>query len=145
MEVIEMTFEKIPISHLPNIINMLNNIESENVSISSSFKENISKDDVLNILSSNQYSLAYHYKNIYILGNNFKSCFIHIINYNYEIEINLQLNQSELKKIRLMNMINEASNFSNKLKAEKYCCGYEPATDEDTQFFSTNKVGPLSW
>lgn len=145
MEIIEITFENISISNLPNIINIFNNISAKHVKISSSFKESIRKYDILNILYSNQYSVSYNYKNIYIFRNNFSFCFAHIISYNNEIEINLQFNYNELKYIDLKKIINEVDIFSNTLNAETYCCGYEPATDKNTQFFSKNKIGTISW
>lgn len=54
-----------------------------------------------------------------------------------EIEINQKISISDLQKY--------SESLAEGLKADNYYCGYEPARDEDTRFFTGNQFGPIKF
>lgn len=63
--------------------------------------------------------------------------------YDLEISFDLFLSKIETQE-RIIQLHKKLNILAKLLNAKNILCGYEPATDESTRFFTNNKFGPLS-
>ncbi|MGC7560409.1 hypothetical protein [Pasteurella sp. PK-2025] len=142
MDILEITFDEIERSNLKNIISMISHFNAESIELSSS-NENI--EYILNETNHENGAIYFKLNNANVFDVTLKEFFINLIVYKREIEINMDFNCNDMFKIDL-NIIKKAIIEWNKIiLAKNYYCGYEPATDRCTQFFSNIHTGPLKW
>ncbi|EIJ69432.1 hypothetical protein [Pasteurella bettyae] len=142
MNILEITFDEIERVNLKNIINMINNLNAESIELSSS------NDNIQSILSESSIedgAIYFKLSNVNIFGINLKEIFINLIIYKKELELNMNFDSNELFKIDLDIIKRAIFEWNKTILAKNYYCGYEPATDKYTQFFSNIHKGPLKW
>lgn len=149
-EIIEILFEDILFDELSNYL-IEGSAESTLLNYQISVDNFILKEK-FNNLSSLVKNFNYHKEgSLYLKFENFKldrlvfiEVGIQILKYNDQVDISLDVDYKYFKEIGSISIIHSwAEIFSQRLRAKTYFCGYEPATDEDTRFFTANKLGPL--
>jgi hypothetical protein len=69
---------------------------------------------------------------------------IQIYKYNNNYDLNIHVDEREVsQKISVLNLMSWAEVLAVQLKAQDYYCGYEPASDKETRFFSGSTLGLL--
>lgn len=142
MDILELTFDEIKRSNLKNVIEMINNLEVESIEISSH------NENVESIIGEEKYedgAIYFNLKNINIFGTLLKELFINLLIYQDELELNMNFNLNEITKIDLNVIRNTVQEWNKVILAKNYYCGYEPAIEKYTQFFSNTHIGPLKW
>lgn len=67
-----------------------------------------------------------------------------IYKYNNKYDLNIHIREKEMTQIiSIFTLQNWAALIATEVSAKAYCCGYEPATDKETRFFTGQTLGPL--
>lgn len=142
MDILEITFDEIKRSNLKNIIEMINKFNAESIEVSSN-NEDI--ESILNEDSGEDGVIYFRLKNINIFGTLLSEIFINLLIYQQELELNMSFNLDEIIKIDLSVIKYTVHKWNEIIFAKNYYCGYEPAIEKYTQFFSNTHTGPLKW
>lgn len=69
---------------------------------------------------------------------------LQIYKYNNDYDLNLHIDEKEISsKVLISNLQKWVKSLAEELEAEDFFCGYEPAMDKETRFFSGSALGPL--
>ncbi len=152
-EIIEILFENVAFNEASNFLTEL------------SFRSDIKN---IQIVLGDGYSLKDKNSTLLDIGSYFEKCTggaIHVDIQNVEIsnhvlpkvavqiykytntyDLSIDVDYQELQGlISLKSLQKWASEVSHRLNSESYFCGLEPASDEDTRFFTNDKLGPLEF
>jgi len=149
-DIIEILFENIEFDALPEFLRI---IEEDSCLVRSqiSVGNNQSKETISNLPNlienlgiCNGGAVYLNYANFKISGILLPEVGMQILKYNGCVDLSIDIEYNYFQKIKSLISLREWVEIkSNQLFAINYCCGYEPASDFDTSFFTKNKLGPL--
>lgn len=97
-------------------------------------------------INSDPGSFYFNFSNFKLREFELSKSGIHIYKYNHKYDFSIDCDINILKKISSINIIQSwAENISDELSVKMYYCGYEPAIDMETTFFTGKNLGPLKW
>lgn len=104
-----------------------------------------SSESILNILEDiSDGAIYFIINNMDSYGLNLSKLDFQILKYSGSFDLNILCERDILFGERSIRYIKEWANvIATKLKAKTYYCGYEPAYDESTRFFTENILGPI--
>lgn len=153
-ELIEIVFEKVSSEALADILieiteqgNLVENCVVNGENCRPDWKN---ANQILNLLKDNngEFSLICLTRFLSIYNHKVSGCQIRVTRgHNFsDLEINFESDAFVSKdKVKLItDFMNFSFEFANKYQIENYYCGLEPAVDEETRFFTKEKVGPLN-
>jgi len=71
---------------------------------------------------------------------------IQVVKYDNEYDLNIHFLQYEISENVAVSILRQwVCSLAQRIDASDYYCGYEPAMDASTQFFSKDAIGPLKW
>jgi len=69
---------------------------------------------------------------------------LQVYKYCSKYDLSIDVDENIVKtKYTILDLKIWSENISKRLNAQKYFCGYEPAVDVQTRFFSNDRMGPL--
>lgn len=84
-------------------------------------------------------------ENVNLCNIDFKYLELYFLVYKNANELTISIEKSELFSYSMSKMMSCSYKISSLLKTNLFYCGYEPAKDVDTQFFSHTGYGKLKW
>jgi len=153
-ELLEIVFEKVSADALAGILfditeqgHLIENCEMNGETYIVEWEE------VSNVLkffqgSNDDFALTYSANFLFIGDNKIPECQIRVIRGQDFSDLEINFRSNSLTSMDKANIVTELMKFSFELAAkyeiENYYCGLEPAVDEETRFFTKDKVGPLN-
>ncbi len=147
-EIIEIVFEKIQLDKIVELlINKLSSstLKDHTISTDSSEINWQSKETLFKSVDQSSDGaiyfifLDYELEDIHCSRMGFQ-----IIKYENFYDLNLSMEEKEIReKISVLDLQKRVAFLADALKATSYYCGYEPAMDGETRFFSDVSLGPL--
>ena len=149
MDIIELTFDKIEYGKGLKLIALCAKkwgIQNINSSVNSDDCMLPLEDlTISNLLDDSTGTIYSTFNKIDFLKNDIFDLGINILKYGTESELNIHIEVEYIKKFSLLEITKVCRKIANFLQTNEYYCGFEPAIDEDTQFFSSSKIGPVPW
>ncbi|MBI2271340.1 MAG: hypothetical protein HYU69_13435 [Bacteroidetes bacterium] len=148
-ETIEISFEDI---RLEKIVEFFISIHSESTLINYQFSidESISLVNIKSNLelfkffnTSSDGSFYFNFSNFKLGEFELPEIGIQLMKYNNKYDLNFHFGYQFLRNIAIIQ--NWAGALAQELKAKIYYCGYEPANDLETRFFTGSILGPLKY
>lgn len=148
-EIIEIVFEKVQIEKVIGLLMKLlsnstlkdYNVASEKPDLKLNFQ---SKEILFNNIQSLGDSFYFNFLNLKLEGLLLSKIGFQIDKYDDNYDLNLHIEEREItQEISISLFQSWAESLAEELDAQDYFCGYEPAVDEETRFFSGSKLGPL--
>ena len=149
--IVEILFEKVAFEELLKYLDETKKgfvLESYEVSVDEYQLEEISSlRDLIGIIGRyNEGSIYLNVKQFTFDSLVLPKAGIQIFKYIDGLDLSIDIEYDFFQSIGPLSAIQVwANNVSAKLSAESYYCGYEPAIDEETRFFTMNRLGPLSF
>ena len=76
--------------------------------------------------------------------NTIKSFGLHLYKFDTAFDFGFDFSSDDFKSLGSLKHIETwATNLAQKIQAKDYYCGYEPAVDLNTRFFTGDRLGPL--
>jgi len=148
-EIIEVVFENVELEKAvdfllycksKSILRELN-IASDSGVIDFSSKEKLIKS----IIQSSDGAFYFSYSNFYLGDFLLAWSGVRLDKYNGDFDVLLDFEEDDIiEKIPISQIHLYASKLSSDLQSSHYYCGYEPAQDTETRFFTQENLGPLS-
>lgn len=120
---------------------------SEDIQLSD--EERISEQEIEAFLNlSDDACLSIKLSTLKIDGIAIPSVLLRLLKYNDQFDIDFNFNESDIENISTTALMTKLHSYTTKL-GESYEVGHwfggmEPASDEDTRYFTDNKFGPLT-
>jgi hypothetical protein len=145
-QIIEMVFEDVPYTSLYAMFNELI-LESESLNSEKELLNNKTINarftDKL-LLTNENISIQFNAKKICFKNIYFKNIILRIVKYGatYDIDFSTEQRDSNISS-NLIEFQTCMQKLANKYKVENNYFGMEPASDEDTRYFTREIIGPL--
>ncbi len=149
-EIIEITFETVQIEKVANLlINLVSSSTLSNYQISTDTPhiqidlqgQNLFQDSITH---SSDGTFYFNFLSFNLNGLHLSQAGLQIYKYINIYDLNMHVEREEIaQKISVSKLHSWSKFLAHELKAKTFFCGYEPAIDEDTRFFSENTTGPL--
>ncbi len=152
-EIIEILFENIEFNEASSFITDLSfqgNIKNIQVSVDDGFSLEDGNNNLLDIGSyfkkCSGGAIYINMENVQLNNKLLPKIGVQILKYTNIYDLCIDVGSQQLQElIPLESLQKWASNVSQRLRSESYYCGLEPASDEDTRFFSNGNFGPLEF
>lgn len=120
---------------------------SEGIELSS--ENDISEDDVRSFISlSEDASLIVKLNNLNIAGNIIPSVLLRLIKYGDQFDIDFNFDEADIAGMGTTALMKQlhvcVSELGKEYQVSDWFGGLEPASDEDTRYFTGSELGPLS-
>jgi len=147
-EIIEIVFEKIQLDKIVEllIIKLSSSfLKDYNISTDTSEINSQSKETLFNSIDqSSDGSFYFNFLDYGLKDVQLSRVGFQIIKYNSFYDLNLSLEEKEIRqKVSIIGLQKRVASLADELKSTFYYCGYEPAMDRETRFFSDVSLGPL--
>ena len=152
-ETIEILFENIEFNKVSNFITDLSfqgSIKNIQVSVDDGFSLGDGNSNLLDIGSyfkkCSGGAIYINIENVQLDNKLLPKIGIQIYKYTKTYDLSIDVNSQQLQELILLDSLQKwASNVSQILRSKSYYCGLEPASDEDTRFFTNGNLGPLEF
>jgi hypothetical protein len=150
-EIIEISFEEIQLEKVTELLAKLCStsvlsdyqISSDEPDIIINFKSQV---QIFNSIdNSSDGSFYFNFSDFKLKQLELSKVGLQIYKYNNGYDLNIHIREEEFNQIGSISTLQGwAELIANDVSAKNYYCGYEPAIDEETRFFSGKIFGPLS-
>lgn len=149
-EFIEILFEKIDIKRsyeiFKNALTDTNKIEVTEATEHPFYLLNSKKSNAELIPLMPDGSVYFKLKSFVIDDIHIENIGLQIYRYGYHFDLSLDVVLEEIKSRYTVEQFQVAvASLARLLSAQHFCCGLDPATDLNTQFFSGSNFGPLKF
>jgi hypothetical protein len=148
-EIIEIVFERVHLSKTVKLLfKMLSNSKLKDYCISTDSSEIDlqSKEKLFNSINqSSDGSFYFNFLDSDLIDVILARVGFQIYKYDNKYDLTLIIEEKEIRhQLSILGLQKRSESLALELKAVNYCCGYEPAEDEETRLFSGNVIGPIS-